>query len=179
MINLVQELNLEDLGVGYPGLTRSIGETLAEACSVCLDNQRHVGQRIRLNVSGSFSNNCDLVFLLVTDQMRRAWMDLPYTTEQGAYGIAILLLLRLTDYTVIERSSKGSGVDYWLGEKNDPLFQRSARLEVSGILRGSDSVINYREKLKINQTTPSDTGGLPVYIVIVEYSSPQARVRRK
>jgi hypothetical protein len=49
---------------------------------------------------------------------------------------AILLMRALTGYTVIERSRKGTGFDWWLGTE-DNLFQGKVRLEVSGILRGT------------------------------------------
>jgi hypothetical protein len=58
-------------------------------------------------------------------------------SEYGAYGVAITLALELTETAQVERSAKGTGIDYWLGDGRDErgIFQRTARLEVSGILR--------------------------------------------
>jgi hypothetical protein len=47
-----------------------------------------------------------------------------------------------------------------------------ARLEVSGIRRGSRSQINARVKQKTEQTGASDAGELPAYIIVVEFSRP-------
>ncbi len=93
--------------------------------------------------------------------------------------MAILIILALTDYTVIRRSRKGTGIDSWLGYQDaDYPFQDAARLEVSGIRRGNDRILNARVSQKIRQTQPSD-GALPAYIVVVEFSSPYARLVKK
>ena len=114
------------------------------------------------------------------EQTRKCCSDMQDATELGAYGIAFLLIRRLTTYTVIERSRKGTGFDYWLGEgKSDYPFQKHARLEVSGILKGTEGEINSRVKQKLAQTQPSDGGGLPAYIVVVEFGEPTSRVVRK
>jgi len=90
------------------------------------------------------------------------------------------LVPEISDLTVVERSKKGAGFDYWLGEKNDggPLFQGKARLEVSGIRTGSESAVESRVKQKLRQTQPSD-GTLPAIIIVVEFGSPQSVVVRK
>ena len=105
--------------------------------------------------------------------------DLVEATEYGAYGLAMLLMLELTPFTVIRQSKRGTGVDYWLGYKDAPKpFQDAARLEVSGILNGDDSAVRSRVKVKHNQTYPSD-GLLPGYIVVVEFGRPIAQVVQK
>ena len=71
--------------------------------------------------------------------MRRTHNDLQDATEAGACGLAILLVQLFVGYTVVERSVKGTGFDYWLGSENDALFQNKARLEASGILRGDQN----------------------------------------
>jgi hypothetical protein len=106
----------------------------------------------------------------VTEQTRRCWNDEQYTTEQAAYGFAFLLILQLTALTVIERSRKGTGFDYWLGTQGSTAtlpFDRMARLEVSGIRsKGNRSQINARVKQKTAQTRASDAQGLPAYIIV-------------
>ncbi len=105
----------------------------------------------------------------------RCWNDEEYTTEQAAYGVAFLLILQLTGLTVVERSRKGTGFDYWLGVQDSTTtlpFQRMARLEVSGIRKGNRSQINVRVKQKTEQTRASDAQGLPAYIIVVEFSQP-------
>ena len=102
------------------------------------------------------------------------------TTEHGAYGVAILLVLALTEYTIIERSRKGTGFDFWLGNnKNEEnLFQGKSRLEVSGIRRGDRQVISERIKRKRIQIGMGD-GKLPGIVVVVEFSMPHSRIVNK
>ena len=80
---------------------------------------------------------------------------------------------------VTKQSKRRTGFDYWLGEKKDILgFKDLARLEVSGILRGSNGQINQRLKEKIDQTKKSDNLGLPAYVVIVEFSQLQVKIAK-
>jgi len=116
----------------------------------------------------------------VTEQIKKTWNDTQEMTEYGASGVAILLILKLTKYTVIERSRKGTGFDYWLGDKNSLLpFQSSARLEVSGILKGDNTIFNSRVKQKLKQTFPTDSTNLPAYVVVVEFGLPKAKMVTK
>jgi hypothetical protein len=136
-----------------------------------------------IDVDGDSTHSMKVVWTEEGDADRRlkAWGDRSIAAENGAYGIAALLIDSLTEYTVIDRSQKGTGIDYWLGRKggvNELLFQAKARLEVSGILAGEHSDIEKRVRLKEKQITPSD-GRLPGIIVVVEFSKPRARMRTK
>jgi len=115
----------------------------------------------------------------VTEQLRNTWNDEQEATEFGACAIAILLVLELTPYTIIRRSRKGTGFDYWLGYKAmEKPFQDAARLEISGILAGDSNAVKARIAKKKRQTTPSN-GMLPAYIVVVEFSKPLSHVVQK
>ncbi|MEK7395445.1 MAG: hypothetical protein AAB116_00775 [Candidatus Poribacteria bacterium] len=177
-------LILDKLKNGIPAITSDFGGVLAETGAICFESVNHKNG-VELNVSvssedGSFDVKCPVFWQDVTDQMRSCYGDLEFTTEHGAYGVAILLILSLTDYTVIERSRKGTGFDYWLGRKDDVLFQKSARLEVSGIRNGDiDAIrakVRARVKTKLNQVRRSDELGLPAFIVVVEFSNPLSQV---
>ena len=181
-----KELVLSKLAEGIPALSPAVGKTMAEACAVCLDNQKHK-KGVELNVELREDTSSTHTFTLkdwedVTDLLKRCWNDLPYTTEQAAYGIAILLICELTEFTAIERAKKGTGFDYWLGKKEfeeDLPFKREARLEVSGILLGSKALLENRMKIKLKQTIPSDGTALPAYTVVVEFSQPISQVVKK
>lgn len=173
-------LNLRNLSKNFrPGLTSTAGTSMAEAAAVCLDSQNHKEKAI-LSVTGTFNNTYSLTFKSVTVQMKNTHADLEVATEYGAYGIAILLIEANVDLTVVERSRKGTGFDYWLGTKSDcgPYFQNKPGLEVSGIRNGTDRNIETRLKEKNKQVTRSD-GSLPIYIAIIEFSAPQAKVITK
>ena len=115
----------------------------------------------------------------VTDQMRATYKQPKQTTEFGAYGITLLLLHYLTGYTILEISDLGTGIDFWLGDEGDLLFQNKARLEVSGIRKGDQGSIDARMNKKIDQTHKSDNTELPAIVLIVEFSIPCAKVVKK
>ncbi len=79
----------------------------------------------------------------------------------------------------MERSvrGKGFGFDFWIGSANDAstLFQRKARLEVSGIRKGTKSTIQSRVNMKLKQIAPSDAVA-PGYVAVVEFGTPRSRV---
>lgn len=131
-------------------------------------------------MDGDFKRTFSVVWDSTTEQMRRCWADPDVTTEHGAYGIAVLLLPALTDLTIVQRSRKGTGFDFWLGPMpvDELLFQEKARLEVSGIRKGSESEIKARLRQKKEQTKRSD-GLLPAYIVVVEFGEPKSRVVKR
>ncbi|MEE3719784.1 hypothetical protein V2H45_23865 [Tumidithrix elongata RA019] len=176
----IEEIELVKLGKGLPAITLSFGATLAEACAICLEERGH-SQGVEISIYGDFKATFKLYWQTITDQMLRCWNDREYTTEQAAYGIAFILVRNLTDFTVIERSRKGTGFDYWLGvegEANELPFQNKVRLEVSGIREGDDRRVKSRVKQKVEQTKASD-GTFPAYIVVVEFSKPLSFMVRK
>lgn len=161
-----------------PALSAHEGGSLAEAASICLEASAHISP-VALLVRGDYNQTISLKFLPVNDQMRRTHGDPDVATERGACAIAILLLSALREYTLVQRSYKGTGVDYFLGRKDDFLFQNSARLEVSGIRRGSEAEIRRRMRVKLEQTERSDASQLPAIIVIIEFSRPLAEVAQR
>jgi len=171
-------LNLTSLTVEIPALTPALGGMLAEAAAVCFANQGH-GENCLLLVQWDSEQHPFILHRFpVSEVMSRAYRDMQETTELGACGVAILVVRELTGYSVIERSVKGTGFDYWMGAVNDastglePL-ERKARLEVSGILSGETAVGEARVREKIRQTRRS-VGEYPAYIIVVEFGTPQA-----
>jgi hypothetical protein len=175
-------LDLRDLASGIPALTAALGQVHAESAAVCLEDRGH-HEPVDLAVRRTKDRNHVLRWPGVTETMRRAYTDLERTTELGAYGVAILLVRDLTGLTAIRQSRKGTGFDYWLGPEkagDDQLvFQDTARLEVSGILSGTDSQFAARLKQKLKQTEASDETRLSAYAVVVEFGRPQAEVAKR
>ncbi|MBF0457952.1 MAG: hypothetical protein HQK99_08670 [Nitrospirae bacterium] len=174
----VKTIDLSDLGTGeIPTLRAGCGLAFAESAGVCFEEQGHYDS-VELRVEGDFEESFRLALPEVTDQMRRCYADKERATEDGAYGVAIMLILNLTDYTVVEKSRKGTAFDYWLGKKDDyDPFNKQARLEVSGILKGNDSDINYRSKNKLTRLQ-KQVNSLPAFIIIVEFSKPKSNIKK-
>lgn len=172
---LFKNLDLNGLSVGMPGLTPTCGKFLAESAAVCLEDRGHK-QGVSLKLTGLKKQEHALIWLKVTDQQRRCYNDLQEATQFGACGLAILVVKEVTGLVVVDRSRKGPGFDYWLGEgEDDVLFDNKARLEVSGILSGSASEVRGRTSQKNKQIKPSAalaTG----YVAIIEFSKPTAHL---
>jgi hypothetical protein len=173
---LVPKLNLYELKVNTYVPSPRVSDCYAEAASVCMNNQSHQ-QGVEIKVIGDVEATIQLAWEEVTQQIRDSWNDLQEATEYGATCIAILLVQTLTDMRVTRRSPKETGFDYWLGDQGDDFpFQDKARLEISGILKGTASQINQRVKEKVEQTKRTDNTTLPAYIVVVEFSTPICKV---
>jgi hypothetical protein len=168
--------NLTALAEGtMPGLSSVYGAQLAQAAAICLENREH-RSGVTFHLDGVKTAQFLMEWPPVDDQARRSHNDLQEATERGAYGIAILIVCDLTGMVVVERSAKGMGFDYWLGDKDDDeLFAGKARLEVSGILSGSRSQAQTRVRQKREQMKPSDRLA-PGYVAVVEFGTPIACV---
>lgn len=175
----MDELDLRVLGSGMPGITPELGETFVQAASVCLEDEGHrCGSG--MGIDGDFQRTYRLNWPPTTSQMHRSWADPNEATEHGACGIACLLVVTLTDMTISGRSWRETGFDFWLTKRENRrwYFQEEAKLEVSGIRRGTESQINERVRGKLIQIDRSRTW-LPGLVVVVEFGSPRARMVRK
>ena len=163
-----------------PALTPAKGTTMAESAAVCFEDQSHASG-VSIRVIGIADQQYSIGWDSVTDVQRRCYDDLQDATEDGAYGIAILLVREITGKKAILRSKKGPGFDYWIGDTDEEelIFSNKARLEVSGILSGDDKAIGSRFRTKVTQVKPSDSTGFPAYIAIIEFGQPKARVELK
>lgn len=130
-----------------------------------------------LTVQGAVSQTFVIAPQPVTEKMRGSYADLQEAVEWAACAVAFLIVVEETPYTVVSRSRKGTGFDYWLGDKKAkaPLFQDKARLEVSGILTGSDSDITRRMKTKQAQVSQHQSK-LSAYVVVAEFGQPKAQL---
>lgn len=171
----MEVIQLSNIKKGTPGISPIEGENLYENCIVALHNSKH-DSPVTLNVKGL--KNCDYNILwddIYNDQLRRTYNDDQSVTERGAIAISVLLALIQTNYTIIERSRKGTGFDYMLGDAQDTLFTPKARLEISGIMNETGSnTLEKRYNQKSTQTDKTDHLKLPAYISVVEFSTPKA-----
>ena len=158
-----------------PGISQIEGANLYENCIVALHQNGHP-THVEFYLEGLHIDTYCLLWEDTYDsQLERTYNDNQSVTERAAVGISVVLALKETDFTVIERSRRGTGFDYMLGFKEDTMFTPQARLEISGINRETDSnSITMRYKKKLAQTSQSDETALPAYISIVELSTPKA-----
>lgn len=169
------DIKIDDIKNGMPGISPIEGADLLENCTVMLHRSGHISPTC-LTLNGLVANNVLVQWTdTFNDQLDRTYADHAANTERAAVCISVLLSKSITNYTVIMRSRKGTGFDYYLGNEDDISFQPKARLEVSGIEKESDkNTVSSRFKQKCNQVSPTDDTLLPAYISIVEFSNPKA-----
>lgn len=177
----VKFVELEELSNGMPGLTSAHGRVLAEAAGICLESQQHE-PGVKFPRAGLMLDDIHVVWQAADDQQRRCYADMQEATEWGACAVAILMIKEATGKVVVERSKKGTGFDYWIGDSDGDVdanpFKGAARLEVSGILNGSKSQIESRIRLKKYQIKPTDhlADG---FVAVIEFGKPVACVENK
>jgi hypothetical protein len=132
-----------------------------------------------LKVTGWNTGTYKVVCPFVTDQKRRTYNDPQEATEKGACAVAICLIHDVAGFAVVERSRKGTGFDYWLGADDPHPFQKKARLEVSGILRGTERDLEQRIRQKCRQTQRSDHTRLEALVAVIEFGHPMAKVVKR
>ena len=171
----MSQLHLQSLQLGLPAISPIFGAFLAEATQVCLQAWGHK-PGVRMQLGGNLEENVEIWWEgFISEQQARTWHDQQEATEYGATGIAVMMILHYTPYTVVKRSVKGTGFDYWLGDAKGELpFQESARLEISGIFCGDEPLIRRRVNKKLKQIQKSENTGLPALVIVAEFSKPAA-----
>jgi hypothetical protein len=177
---MVKTLGIDSLKTRITKLSGIQCDYYSEACVVLLEELTH-SSGVFMYVDGDVSGSYSLLWSL--KPVLGGWKQKQKLVENAATAIAFLLVAEETDYTVIEEASIGTGVDYWLGYKEGhALYDEdnfmNARLEISGI-RDDLTKIKGRVNTKLRQVTPTDSTGLPAYVVVAEFGTPTAVLVRK
>ena len=164
---------------GNSGLLDSLAGYMGACAAVCLDKAQHQSG-VPMPVEGDYSAVFRLSWEPLTEKHHRTCADIQEATEYGAYGVALLVVRETTGKTVLERSAKGPGFDFWIGDEEhaELPFHGLTRLVVSGILSGDSKDVKSRAQMKKTQVSPSDDQG-PAFIAIVEFGRPVTRLERK
>ena len=171
-------LELDKIHQAIPYMKKSLADYIYDAAVFCFHHHRHQSG-IRCEVQ-----SLEETFLVVSivwtkqfaDDIKRTFGGTDYAVEFAAECIACLTIRAITEYTVIERSQRFDGVDFWLAERSDEdklSFHRSARMESKGITEARyPSDIKAQVDKGIKQSKRSDNTLLPAYIIVTEFSTP-------
>ncbi len=176
------KLHLDKLKGGISGISRNYGAFLAEAIVVCLTAAGHVSS-VKLKAEGDFDAEFELEWQEEIGAAElSSWRDLKEATEYAAMGLAVLLISALTIYGVFQRNEQGEDADFTMQEVSDPnivlkgIVQR-AHLEVSGIFAESlTNTLNMRITAKTKGLEKRVIPSLPVFIAVIEFSIPKAKI---
>jgi hypothetical protein len=178
----VGKLHLDKLKGGISGISHAYGAFLAEAIVVCLSAAGHESS-VKLKVEGDFDAEFELEWQeeIGTAELS-SWRDLKEATEYAAMGLAVLLISALTIYAVFQRNEQGEDADFTMQEMNVPNIAKQgnfqkAHLEVSGIFAESlTNTVNMRISAKTKNLEKRVLPSLPVFIAVIEFSIPKAKI---
>ena len=140
------------------GLTKPIADSYTEAAGVCLDRHHESPAAFALRRNGLRSATV-VAWPRPDARARGAWANATDATEAGAYACA-LAAVELTDGLVaVRRAETLTGADYYvapLGNSPDDL-EECLRLEVSGVDRGPERVIEQRLGAKLAQAAAGNS----------------------
>lgn len=170
----MKNLNLHTLKDKITLISSTQCDYFVEGCIIAFENQG-LTSGVVLQVEGD--NNTQYKLSWTKQPIKRGWQESRIIAENGGIAIAFFLTLELTEYQIIQQAIIGTGFDYWLGYKEnsknyDPDNFLNARLEISGINKGSRAEINYRLRQKLQQTDKSDYLNIPAFIVVTEFGTP-------
>lgn len=171
-------IDVDMLREAIPGLTESLAGYMQGAILMCLHHHSHqTGVRCELRDLEKLLAAAAIVWTKpYSDSIERTYGETSYAVEFAAEGIACLTIRAYTQYTVIRRSIKDEGVDFWLAERDDEdnyIFQCAGRMESKGITEARYlSDITYSIDKGIEQSKQTDHTRLPAYIIATEFSKP-------
>ena len=175
----MRKIYLKNLENEIPEISKAFRAIMLEAAQFCLNASGHKSE-IVLKVSGEFNETIQLFWdkSSISKEERITWRDIKEATRYAAKGIAILLIQELTKYSHFERLYQGLGIDFFLSENNKTVTNRElSRLEVSGLFKETKgNTLNIRINNKEDQVKKSDFLGISVYIVVVEFEKPSAKI---
>jgi hypothetical protein len=176
------KLHLDTLKGGISGISRIYGAFLAEAIAVCLTVAGHESP-LMLTVEGDFDAQFELEWQeKIGEAELSSWRDLKEATEYAAMGLAVLLISALTIYGVFQRNEQGEDADFTMQEVSDSNLAlqntlQKAHLEVSGIFAESlTNTLNMRISTKTKGLEKRVMPSLPVFIAVIEFSIPKAKI---
>ena len=171
------DFDLQALPERCPALSEAFCRMIAEACAVCLEEQGHT-PGVVMEVRGLADAESRVLWKSLAPGTSDTYADDEVATEHGAIAIALLTVRAMTDYTVVRRSMKGTGFDYWLSRVGALPYRHDARLEISGLRAADARRLQARIRQKARQTDRSD-GTLPALIAVVEFSHPISFLQRR
>ena len=162
-------LPIHELDRRHSGVTNAIADAYSEAAGVCLD--RHHQPPIDMNLE---RNGHTFVAIAqwqdVDARIEAAWANEIDTTEFGAYACALGAVELLDGLVAIRRAETLTGADYYVAPQGTELndLEDCLRLEVSGVDRGSSTVVRQRLVRKLSQAAKGDSN-LPARAAVVGF----------
>ncbi len=175
----MRKINLSQL-TSLPSFSQNVSEFYKEAAICALTICGHK-KGVQVKIFGVLEEKIELFWTDdIGEGVAKGWKDEAELVEYGATGIALLLLLNLTDYTIFERSPKGTRADFWVGKINeDGEEELTGLLEISGMKKETpNNRINARLNKRIKRMEESPFRTIPFYVFIIEFTAPKVKYHK-
>ena len=111
-----EQLNLLSIKEGLPGMHKDLCSHYYSACMTTLHRAGHIVNGTILHLDGNRKGSIPLYWEDYFDEtIDRSWKEINYCTDHAAVCMSCVLAIHETEFTIVERSCKGDGFDYWLG----------------------------------------------------------------
>lgn len=164
-----EPLPIDDMAARHVGLTPSVAANYLEAARVCLD--RHHQSPLIIIIDGLDGRTEALAsWEAPSQQVRAAWANEDDATRDGAYACALAALELSNGMVALARAERRTGADYYVGPPGTQLedLESTVRFEVSGVDKGSESVVKQRLQEKLSQAARG-ASNLPAMAGIVGF----------
>jgi hypothetical protein len=164
-------LPIDSMQTRHSGLTNAVADSYSEAARVCLD--RHHNPPIDITLDSNAYNEVIVAeWDPPDDQTRAAWANEIDATEAGAYACALAAIEVADGLVAVHRAETRTGADYYvapIGSKVADL-EDCIRFEISGVDRGTLSVVKQRLAAKLKQAMAGDSN-LPAMAGVVGFGA--------
>ena len=146
------ELPFHNMAQRHIGLTEEIANYWTQGARVCLD--RHHQPPVSVVIKRERQEMvADAIWEATDERTRRAWANELDTTEAGAYALILASAELFDGLVAVSRAETETGADYYVApiDADPDDLEEHLRLEVSGVDRGNEAVVQRRLRDKLSQ----------------------------
>ena len=167
----LENMKLDGLHERHPGLTQALGQSYAEAASVCLS--RHHQSPVTVSVKHGGNDELRVInFALPDARISNAHANETDATETGAYGVSLAAVEAVIGLVAVRRAETLTGADWYIAPTGTTIedLETCIRLEVSGTSAGASKEITRRLLEKIAQAGRGQSN-LPAIAAVVGFKA--------
>jgi len=171
-------LDIHNLSARHPGLTDAVASYYTEAARVCLDRHHRSPVGVEIDNSG-VAVSSSLEWEETDSRSRAAHANEIDATEAGACACVLAAVELGMQMVAIHRAETAIGADYYIAPAGSTVadLEAALRLEVSGVDKGSASVVAHRLKAKLEQAAVG-ASNLPALAGVVGFRVKLIMLRR-
>jgi hypothetical protein len=165
----LESLDLDGLHERHPGLTQALGQTYAEAASVCFSRHHQPPVVVSLKHAGTGERRM-VNFAAPDARVRNAHANEIDATEAGAYGVSLAAVEVAVGLVAVGRAETLTGADWYIAPYGLEIedLEDCVRLEISGVNAGTSSDVNRRLREKVAQAARG-ASNLPAIAAVVGF----------